>query len=179
MSDLVRSIDPNHLISLGTMGGGQCGAQDEQYQAVHDLPNIDLCEYHDYSPAQPMPGDQWNGSRSAWTSARRSTSRSSSGRPGSSRTRSVARWQDRTAALLAKLEAQSAAGVQGFLSWAWNNDGVGDPASFDIGPGDPLLDVLMVNRPPMATDDVATVPAGAGDETSSSLPTTPMTISTR
>ncbi len=61
VSDLVRSIDTNHLISLGTIGGGQCGTQGSQYQDVHDLPNIDLCEVHDYSPTQAVPGDQWNG----------------------------------------------------------------------------------------------------------------------
>ena len=55
VSNLVRSIDPNHLISLGTIGGGQCGSQGSQYQDVHALPNIDLCEYHDYSPAMAMP----------------------------------------------------------------------------------------------------------------------------
>ena len=146
------------------MGGGQCGAQGEQYQAVHDLPNIDLCEYHDYSPAQPMPGDQWNGLQVRLDQCAALDKPLFVGEAGIIPNQVGGTLADRAAALLAKLEAQSAAGVQGFLSWAWNNDGVGDPASFDIGPGDPLLDVLMVNRPPMATDDVATVPAGAATD---------------
>ena len=61
VSGLVKSIDPNHLVSLGTIGGGQCGAQGAEYQDVHAVPTIDLCEYHDYQPNDPMPGDQWNG----------------------------------------------------------------------------------------------------------------------
>ena len=61
VSGLVKSIDPNHLVSLGTMGGGQCGAQGSEYEDVHSVPTIDLCEYHDYQPNAAMPGDQWNG----------------------------------------------------------------------------------------------------------------------
>ncbi len=57
---VVRSIDPNHLISLGTLGGGQCGTQVWQYENVHSIPEIISCEVHDYSH-ESMPGDQWNG----------------------------------------------------------------------------------------------------------------------
>jgi len=58
MTTLVKSIDQNHLVSFGTMGGGQCGAQGSQYQTLHALPNIDVCEYHDYnSSVQAMPSN--------------------------------------------------------------------------------------------------------------------------
>ena len=62
---------------------GQCGAQDAEYQDVHSVPTIDLCEYHDYRAADPMPGTSGTVSPSASTSATRSTSRSSSARRGS------------------------------------------------------------------------------------------------
>ena len=45
---LIKSIDPNHLVSLGTMGAGQCAAQGADYQTLHSLPVIDVCEVHDY-----------------------------------------------------------------------------------------------------------------------------------
>ena len=51
-----------HLVSLGTIGTGQCGAIGAEYQYVHGSPAIDMCEFHDYDHAtQPLPGDQWNG----------------------------------------------------------------------------------------------------------------------
>ena len=59
---MVKSIDANHLVSLGTIGSGQCGADGPRYQAVHAIPTIDLCEYHDYgAPDVGVPGDEFNG----------------------------------------------------------------------------------------------------------------------
>ena len=58
----VKAADPNHLVSLGTIGGGQCGASGADYKYVHESPGTDICEYHDYNnAAAAMPGDQWNG----------------------------------------------------------------------------------------------------------------------
>ena len=42
-------------------GGGQCGARAAEYEDCTRSPTIDLCEYHDYQPTAPMPGDQCNG----------------------------------------------------------------------------------------------------------------------
>lgn len=62
VSAYVKAIDSNHLVSLGTIGGGQCGASGGDYQTLHAVSTIDLCEYHDYGqPAAPIPGDEWNG----------------------------------------------------------------------------------------------------------------------
>jgi hypothetical protein len=62
VSAYIKAIDANHLVSLGTIGSGQCGASGGEYQGLHDIPTIDLCEYHDYGQADaPIPGDQWNG----------------------------------------------------------------------------------------------------------------------
>lgn len=58
MAGLVRAIDPNHLISLGTGLQGGCGyAVDDDptrssYRYVHASPEVDLCEYHDYNVAE-------------------------------------------------------------------------------------------------------------------------------
>lgn len=60
MTNALKSVDRNHLVSLGTIGTGQCGAQEEEYKFVHDG-NVSLCEYHDYwDETQPIPDDGSN-----------------------------------------------------------------------------------------------------------------------
>ena len=161
VAGLVKSIDPNHLVSLGSIGGGQCGMSSDQYAFVHDIPEIDLCEYHDYTPTQPMPGDEWNGLQVRLDQCAALDKPLFVGEVGIVPNQVGGTLEDRAAALLAKLEVQSAAGVQGVLAWAWNSGATGDTASFDIGPDDPLLDVLMVNNALQAVaDEPAPVRAG-------------------
>jgi mannan endo-1,4-beta-mannosidase len=145
VSGLIKSIDPNHLVSLGTMGGGQCGAQGEQYSVLHDVASIDLCEYHDYgAPLDPMPGDAWNGLKL------RITQCDELGKPlfvGESgiMTAAVGGLQPRAGAFQAQLDAQFKAGVVGFLPWAWVDSAHGGSSlndDYGIGPGDPVLGVL-------------------------------------
>jgi len=57
----IKAIDPNHLVSFGTIGSGQCGASGAEYQDLHAISSVDLCEYHDYQAEAAIPGDQWNG----------------------------------------------------------------------------------------------------------------------
>lgn len=147
VSGLVKSIDPDHLVSLGTIGTGQCAAVVWQYQDLHAIPTIDLCEFHDYGEsAVPMPGDQWNGL------AERIRQCNEIGKPifiGESGIKPSdagldGTFQSRADAFAAKLQAQFDAGVQGYLAWAWSP--LIPPAStldnFDIGPGDPALVTL-------------------------------------
>jgi mannan endo-1,4-beta-mannosidase len=141
MASFVKRIDPNHLVSLGTMGNGQCGAAGSSYQDIHDVPGIDLCEYHDYS-LDPMPGDQWNGM------ARRLAQCNELGKPLfvgelGIRTSFVGTELARAGLLASKLSTQFAAGVVGALVWSWRN-GVngGSGAGYEVGPSDPALGVL-------------------------------------
>lgn len=50
MTTVIKSVDPHHLASLGTVGGDQCGLAGGDYQYVH-AGRIDMCEYHDYGVA--------------------------------------------------------------------------------------------------------------------------------
>lgn len=86
MRTALRSVDPNHLASLGRIGSGQCGASGAEYTSIHE--GVDICEVHDEnsfrSRCRATRSTAW---RCASSSATTSASRSSSARPGSWRTR--------------------------------------------------------------------------------------------
>lgn len=139
MSGLIKSIDSNHLVSLGTIGSGQCGARGSQeYRNLHSSPNIDLCEYHDYSsPSSPMPGDQWNGLQTRINDCTALNKPLFVGEAGIVQTD-----PNRTIEFANKITAQFSAGVVGFIPWEWRaaNQTGGD--TYIIGPNDSLLSLL-------------------------------------
>jgi mannan endo-1,4-beta-mannosidase len=60
MTTAVKAVDPSHMVSLGTLGSGQCGLAGADYQYVH-AGGVDLCEYHDYGDAvHALPSDGYN-----------------------------------------------------------------------------------------------------------------------
>jgi endo-1,4-beta-mannosidase len=156
-SSLLKSVDQNHLVSLGTIGSGQCGANGSAtaYQTLHSVATIDLCEYHDYgAPNSPIPGDRWNGLQARLNDC------ASIGKPlfvGESgiATTQVGSLAARAAAFASKFKAQFAAGVVGELVWDWRTTSRGGSApnapatpgngdGYEVGPGDPALDALGV-----------------------------------
>jgi hypothetical protein len=57
MSRLVKELDPNHLVALGVIGGGQPGTASGSFERLHALPTLDLVTYHDYRADEiPLPG---------------------------------------------------------------------------------------------------------------------------
>ena len=144
MSLVIKAIDRNHLVGLGTMGGGQCGAQGDEYQSLYSLPGLDLCEYHDYQPDAAMPGDQFNGLQHRLDQCRALNKPLMVDEVGIRPSDVGGSLDDRATMFEAKFSAQFAAGVVGELAWAWNKDfsTLGD---FDIGPGDPSLAVLAAH----------------------------------
>jgi len=137
VSGVLKANDPNHLVSLGTMGGGQCGAQGAEYQTVHDISTIDLCEYHDYNSTAPMPGDQWNGL------AVRISQCGALGKPifvGETGQKNLS-LTDRASVFSGKLATQFGAGVVGELVWALRIDAQGGSSTtdYDVGPSDPTV----------------------------------------
>ena len=135
MSALVHSIDANHLVSLGEMGGGQCGMQGSDYQKIHSIPTVDLCEFHDYGhPATALPTSFTNDLAAC----------KADGKPlyigeagiqvtdvGSTSLRATNLWN--------KFDSQMKAGAAGFLVWSWNNNP--DGKTYQVGPGDPLMNM--------------------------------------
>jgi alpha-galactosidase len=139
---LVHSIDPNHLVSLGTIGSGQCGASGEEYRTLHASPGIDLCEYHDYASGRvPLPGDEWNGLAVRIRQCRELDKPIFVGELGID-PKEVGGLPARASAVLTKLYAQFGAGVAGVVVWGWQAAGTSGGDAFSIGPGDPVLGVL-------------------------------------
>jgi hypothetical protein len=138
MGSLIHSIDPSHLVDLGTMGSGQCGEQGTDYVTVHASAGTDMCDYHDYgSPAIPMPGDAWNGLQTRLIEC----SAGGLDKPlmvdeTGMQTSSTISYEQRATDFDNKFLTQFTAGVVGQLFWSLdaNNPQFG---TFDIGPNDP------------------------------------------
>lgn len=156
VSGLVKTIDPNHLVSLGTIGGGQCGTSFNEYASVHDIATIDLCEYHDYGPpTQTLPGDEFNGLAKRIAQCDALDKPLIIGESGIVPSASGGTFAARASAFRSKLTGQLDAGIDGVLVWAWNPAG-STPNDYDIGPGDPVLKVLadVLIAPTSLTFDV-------------------------
>ena len=143
MASLVKSIDRNHLLSLGTTGSGQCGARGGEYKKLHRVRGVDLCEYHDYD-LSPLPGDRWNGLRKRISQCRALHKPLFVGELGIKTSSAVAKRRSRATLLARKLSAQFRAGVVGALAWDWRDaaHGGSSGSGYEIGPSDPALRVL-------------------------------------
>jgi mannan endo-1,4-beta-mannosidase len=132
----VKSADPNHLVTVGVIGTGQCGASGTAYQALHAGSDIDFCTTEDYGhPTVSLPGDQWNGMlvRIAECGALgKPIIVTESGIQRSDPNR-VAEWD-------VKMAAQFDAGIRGILIWDWSPRWISD--GFEVMPGDPALSLL-------------------------------------
>lgn len=147
MGAYVHGLDPDHLVSLGSIGTGQCGLGGERYQYVHASPGIDLLEMHDYVAAQDIIGDQWNGMALRLQQAKALDKPLFVGEMGIDPAQ-VGGLEARAARFRSKLTAQFAAGVVGVLAWEWRADGVRDGDPFVFGAGDPLLAALQLGNYP-------------------------------
>jgi mannan endo-1,4-beta-mannosidase len=141
IAKLIKSIDSRHLVNLGTMGGGQAGTAGDDFRKLHAIPEIDICEYHDYSsPSATMPGDQWNGLKLRFDQCNALGKPLFIGEVGIRLDQVSGSTAERARLFEEKIKVQLAAGAVGYLPWAWmDNPKAGD---YDIGPGDPTLGVL-------------------------------------
>lgn len=138
VSGLIKSIDSNHLVSLGTMGAGQCGSQGSDYQSIHSIRTIDVCEYHDYGhETEPLPAHL----ASDIAACRVLGKPIFVGESGIKATSVGGTLADRAAAFDAKCSAMFNAGVGGFLVWSWNN-AAPTTTNWPVGPGDPTIKVI-------------------------------------
>jgi len=138
VSGLVKSIDPNHLVSLGTMGAGQCGSKGGDYQRIHSISTIDTCEYHDYGHETTALPSNLRSDLAACNALGKPLFVGESGIQAASVGGTLA---DRAAAFEAKCAAMFSAGVRGFLVWSWNN-AAPTTRNWPVGPGDPTIKVI-------------------------------------
>lgn len=139
IASLIKSIDTNHLVSVGTIGTGQCGAQGStQYKALHSSTFVDLCEFHDYIPGA-MPGDEFNGLQTRINDCNSLNKPMFVGEVGIpysvGLTNRANQFED-------KRVAQFNAGIVGLVAWDWRAAGYTDGDAYVIGPNDPALEVL-------------------------------------
>ena len=138
----LRAIDSDTPIWAGLAGGGQCGSAGDDYATTGQSPGVDVLDVHDYGPPGVlMPGTERDGVQHRLEQA------ASIGKPlvvaemgqpaGSCRPLSV-----RADDLARKARAQRQAGSAGVLFWAFVPDPRLDQCTLDIGPEDPMFDVV-------------------------------------
>lgn len=184
MRDELRAVDASHLVSLGTIGTGQCGASGGEYKALHEV--VDLCEVHDYNDAATaLPGDAFNGF------ATRMRQCGELGKPifvgesgivadvggGGESTGAIdaATIARRARFLDAKIAAQLGAGMDGYL--IWDKIAESSDSAFNLGSGrygvgrfgvgsteDPVAAVLRAAGP-LPSPRLDSGPAGATSDT--------------
>ncbi len=151
----MKAVDPNHLINLGTMGGGQCGSQGAAYQYTH-AGKIDICEIHDYWTGA-LGGDQWNGAVPSINYCHGLNKPIFAGEAGlnasvqpdwsTSGTVSASSLAQRAAFFQQKMTAQFGLGTVGFLIWSKT---LGASAGWDVAPGDPTEAVMRAQQNQLA-----------------------------
>jgi hypothetical protein len=149
---MVHSLDPSHLVSLGTIAGysgtGQqwCGAANGDYQTLMASPGNDVCDFHDYGyPTDPMGDPQTPDLATAIQMCHADDKPIMVAETGLFAT-SNSELAVRAADFKAKFAAQFNAGVVGELMWEWANlpDYVvpATDADYGIFPNDPSLTLL-------------------------------------
>jgi endo-1,4-beta-mannosidase len=140
---LVKSLDPNHLVSLGTISG-ECGSNEADYQNVNASSSIDLCDYHDYGfDTSPMGNtDPYNGLQVSLNRCHADGKALMVAEMGIHYEQLTSPTTAYRATLFdAKLSAQFTAGSVGELIWRWSLAYHPDQDQ-EVAPGDPSLGLL-------------------------------------
>ncbi|WP_380158574.1 cellulase family glycosylhydrolase [Kineococcus sp. R86509] len=148
VAGLVHSVDPNHLVTLGTQGNGAPGGSGADFLAVYNQTDLDFVEVHDWarygSDTEAMPGAEADGSLPAVGSQ---TCRSTTapiacsfaiaaqiqkplvvGEVGISASDAAGRGR-RAELVRAKAQAAFDAGASGYLVWHY---GTGQTDGYDV-----------------------------------------------
>jgi mannan endo-1,4-beta-mannosidase len=147
MTAAIKTVDPNHLVSLGTAGGGECGLSTTDYQYVN-AGALDLCDYHDYyNVTQALPDDGYNRLAQRIAQCRAlnkpivvtesgiAADVDSNGQDTGTVTSIT--LQNRAGFFQAKLNAAFTRGVAGYVLWDKEQDPSNLAELFEIGPNDP------------------------------------------
>jgi mannan endo-1,4-beta-mannosidase len=136
VSGLIKSIDPNHLVSLGGGGNGNCGTLDTDFAKVMAIPSLDICSVHDYYGASvTLSSDPNNGTQKRISDCNALSKPTYTGESGI-KVQDVSSLAERASEFRNKLNAQIGAGESGFVAWNWYR---ASDIDYRIGPGDPAL----------------------------------------
>ena len=151
----MKAVDTNHLINLGTMGGGQCGSQGSAYQYTH-AGRIDICEIHDYWTGA-LGGDQWNGAVPSINYCHGLNKPIFAGEAGlnaavqadwsTGGTVTASSLAQRAAFFQQKMTAQFGMGTVGFLIWSKT---LGASSGWDVAPADPTEAAMRTKQMQLA-----------------------------
>ncbi|MEY4745314.1 MAG: hypothetical protein RL272_1259 [Candidatus Parcubacteria bacterium] len=134
MASVVRNADPDHIVSLGTIGVARQGSGGAFYALLHQIDGIGIAEAHDYhAETDEMPREVWL-SLLAARAVGRPFFIGEVGMDAPPLTPS-----DRAGLIAAKLEAAWHEDVDGVLIWSYRAGDGGDK-DFDIR--DPLAGVI-------------------------------------
>ncbi|MFD6856172.1 beta-mannosidase [Rhodococcus sp. NPDC060086] len=127
---IVRDRDREHPITLGTIGGDQCGTAGDGFVIVVGSPSVDVAQYHDYDDGRFLA------LRLAETEKPLLV-----GELGIEAGSCLA-LNERAEIVDERLTHYRELGAAGALMWASVPDPRHTDCSYDIGPGDPLHSVL-------------------------------------
>jgi mannan endo-1,4-beta-mannosidase len=136
----IHTLDPNHLVESGLLGGGQCGIVNGDYQYVSASPGIDVLSYHDYYETSPPGSPNWTSIDTRIVQAMALNKPIIAGEVGiqAGAGPGCMSLGARNADLSAKGQALAQAGGSGSLVWDWTPD-VASVCSYDVGPNDPAM----------------------------------------
>lgn len=137
----IRALDTDALRFGGRAGGGQCGSAGDEYAYVGASPGIDVLEYHDYEVGHELPGDPHDGLGRRLRQARELDKPLVVTELGvaAGSCLSLGQRRDLVADTVARLRDAGAAGVQ---FWAYVPDPRPEECTYDIGPDDPVLELV-------------------------------------
>jgi mannan endo-1,4-beta-mannosidase len=146
MGAYVKGLDPNHLLSLGSIGSGQCGMSGDRYGYVHASPYIDLLEMHDYvATTNGLWGDAFNGVQKRLNDAAALNKPLFFGESGMDPSDpAVGGTTARASMLKQKWASQFNAGAVGIVAWEWRNAGQTGGDQYVIPAGDPAVASLRL-----------------------------------
>ncbi len=131
---LIRSRDPDHLITAGVLGGDQCGLAGDGYALLADSPHVDVLQFHDYDDAGFLP------MRLAQTDKPLVVTEVGI------QAGSCLALGERAELIGVRLDRYRSMGAAGALLWAFVPDPRPTECTYDIGPEDPVMDLPQMRR---------------------------------